>query len=116
MLATKEIWLQSVAQTLISDKKISNFLVISTAEWVDFWLKKGHYIAAWTGKMDFDAVRHTPYINPFLWDKGHNFAIIADMWDMWKVQDSQGESFADKWCWYMKKSDFRQIKKFRIYV
>lgn len=115
MLSTEDLWIMNVFARLKADGYLTDIETIKTAQWVDFWLKKGHYIVSGTWKHSFDEVRNPPYMNSFKWNKAHNFCIIADLWDKWKCQDSQGEWFADKWCWYMLKSDFRKLKNFRLY-
>ena len=117
MKAIEGIWIANVGNHLVNAKIIANFIGISTIQWVDFWLKKWNYVIAWTGLMTFDSVRNPPYIQKFDGKKAHNFCIVPfDHPTLWKIKDSQGEWFADKWYWYMEKSDFRKIKKFRIYV
>ena len=114
MLSTNEIGIASVARTLARDKKIKGILGINTQAWVDFWLRQWHYIVSGVGKMSFDEVRNPPHISNLSGSKGHNFCIIAKQGYMYKIQDSQGERFADKWCWYIHEKYLRFLKKFRI--
>lgn len=110
----EELSLQAVSDRLVKEWKIKWLALIRAPMSIDMWLKKGHYIVCGTWKLSFDSVRNFPYLQAFNGNTGHNFCIVADLGDKWKVKDSQGPNFADHWYWYMLKSDFPKIKKFRI--
>lgn len=109
-----ELTLQSVAERLIKEWKIKRLVLIKNAQSIDFLLKNGHYIVCGTGKLSFSSVAEKPFIQKFDGTIAHNFCIVEDCWDLWKVKDSQWPKFADGGYWYMKKSNLPNIKRFRI--
>lgn len=110
MLQDKDITYQMVEADLVKDGKIKGLVKLSTPNVIDIWIKKGHYILTGTSLLSFDSVRHPPHLQAFTGDSAHYFCIVANMGDKWKIQDSQGTNFADKWCWYVKKTDFAKLK------
>lgn len=77
---------------------------------VDIWLRKWHYIVTWTWQWDFKKAAVPPYIMGQWWPSNHAFCIIEDMGDKWKCQNSWGEGWWDKWCFYILKSEFRNFR------
>lgn len=114
MLSTKEIGITTVARTLVRDGKIQWVMGIDTQAWVDFWLRKGHYIVSGTGKMNWSAINHSPYQMDFLGNYGHNFCIVAKLGYMYQAQDSQWPDRYDRGFWYFHEKHLRNLKKFRI--
>lgn len=110
MLKDRDITYQAVESDLVADNKIKWLVKLATPTLVDLWLKKWHYILTWTSLLSFDSVRKPPYLQSFVWTWAHYFCIIDNLWDKWKVQDSQSINFADKWCWYIDKKDFKKLK------
>lgn len=110
-----ELSLQAVADRFIDEWKIKKLTIIrGWPKIIDMWLSRGHYIVCGTWKLSFTSVATFPYLQRFDGQIWHNFCIVEDMEDKWKVKDSQGSKFADNGYWYMLKSDFPKIKRFRI--
>lgn len=109
-----ELSLQAVADRLADEGKIKWLAIVRAEKSIDMWLARWHYIVAGTAKMSFTSVAHKPFIQKFDGTIAHNFCLVEDCWDLWKVKDSQWPNFANGGYWYMKKSDLPKIKRFRI--
>ena len=92
---------------------IKDFKSLDTVKQIDRFLDMGIYLPVHTvNNLSFDSVRNPPFIQKFDWTLDHAFCLVENCWDKWKVQDSQGDKFADWWYWYIMKSDFVGIRKF----
>jgi hypothetical protein len=117
MTAIEWIGIAKVGNHLIKNGTISAYLTINTLEGMEFWLRKNQYLICGTWKMNTKSIHHSPHIQDFTGDFAHNFCIVP--WEhptLFKVKDSQWPDYADNGYWYMKKEDFRKIKKFRVYL
>lgn len=97
------------ANMLVKQGIIRTFTTLKTPQQVDIALRHGVYPVTYTNRLSFDSVRNPPYIQLFNGKSQHAFAIVADCGDQWKIQDSQGDKFAENWYWYVMKSDFKKM-------
>ena len=88
---------------------IDKFVSLPTPRLVDLWLKKWEYILCATFRWDFTLNDNKDWVIEFDEKSQHYVAIVEDCWDKWKCQNSWGESWGDKWYWYIKKSDFKYL-------
>lgn len=97
------------ANELIRQWIIRTFTTLKTPQQVDIAIRHGSYPVIYTNTLSFDSVRNPPYIQSFSGKSKHAIAIVANCGDKWKIQDSQGDKFAEWGYWYMMKSDFKKI-------
>lgn len=83
---------------------IKRFNILKTPTVMDIQLKKWEWILCSTARGNFKTKDVT-----FDWDSNHFFVIVADLGDKWKIQNSWGEEWGDKWYWYMDKKDFKYM-------
>ena len=110
----EELSIQAVADRLVKEWKIQWLALVRVEKSIDMWLARGHYIVAGTGKLSFTSVSKPPFLQKFDGNIGHNFCIVEDCGDKWKVKDSQWPNFADGWYWYILKSDLPKIEGYGI--
>lgn len=82
---------------------------LTTEKQIDYWLAKWTYVVVATWILNFDSVRNPPFIQSFDWKSRHFFCIVEDLWDKWRILDSQWSDFADKGTWYMYKKDLPKL-------
>lgn len=87
---------------------------LTTEKQVDYWLNKWQYVIVATWLLNFESVRNFPFIQSFDWKSRHFFCIVENLWDKWRILDSQGDKFSDNWTWYMNKKDFSKLLYPRI--
>lgn len=114
-----ETWANSFAKTFASTDHwirvcVEQWLIkwwkdLLTIKQIDYWLAKWSYVITATNFMNHEWVRNPPYIHKFDWNGRHFFCLVEDLWDRWRVLDSWGEDFADKWTWYVMKKDFVKL-------
>lgn len=97
------------ANELVRQWIIRTFTTLKTPQQVDIALRHGVYPVIYTNTLSFDSVKNPPHIQSFSGNSHHAIAIVADCGDKWKIQDSQGDKFAEWGYWYMMKKDFKKI-------
>jgi len=125
LVALNKLWVNITEEEIL---KLGNFLTstralnylhtlypkidlkrMATPKLIDLELSRGWYVVTWSGNMDFNIVRNPPYINSLQWTKSHFFLIVENLWDKWKIQDSQWDKFADGGYWYLPKTLFKKL-------
>lgn len=97
-------WIINGLSYVVSPRRIYNYL----KEWIPLLCLIYHN--------NFDSVRNTPFIQDFKGRMNHFVCIVEDCGDFLKYVDQQGESFWDKWHWYIRKSDLSKTRIFKINI
>lgn len=94
---------------------IKSLTILWSEYLVDMWIKKQPLVAKLI-KNNFSSVHNPPYINDFKGTMWHFVCLIEDMGDKYRYIDQQWENFWDKWCWYILKSDFKNLTVVKLNV
>lgn len=100
----KAPYINKIEKLFVASGLVKEFIPLRTSKVVDMWLKKWEYILTGTNLGNFSTKDVT-----FDWKSNHWFVICEDLGDKWKIQNSWGEEYWDKWYGYMKKSDFKKL-------
>jgi hypothetical protein len=107
-------WYDKAERLLIAKWLIKSLSYIISPRRIDTYLAKGEKLVALIYKNNFNSVRNTPYIQDFKWKYNHFVCVVEDCGDRWKVVDQQGENFAEKWYWYILKSNIWNVRIAKI--
>lgn len=115
MLSLGIMWgFPAMEKILVKNGLISSLSYIIAPKRVDTYLAKWEKLVVLIYSNNFDSVRSSPYIQDFKGKMNHFVCMVEDCGDTWKVCDQQWENFADKGYWYIKKSDYRNIRIAKI--
>lgn len=105
----REPLIMKLQNRFISLWLVKHFISLPNTRLVDLWLARWEHLLTGTKRGDFSLFDNVWWVVEFDEWTEHYLIICENLWDKYKLQNSWGESYGDKWYCYMKKSDFSKL-------
>lgn len=109
------MWVPAMRQNLKKYGLWKGIVQLVSPRLIENTLKQGIPLICLMYGNNFASVRKTG-IQDFKWTMQHYVCLESDYGDRIRYVDQQGESFWDKWHWYIMKTDLNKTKIYKVNV